>query len=233
MGRTHSPLSLPPGLKSALAELCQASQYALNSDSSVWYFAISVQRLLQVGATETDLRWLVRKGFVEHRREVTVAGDDGREFRPTGNLTFSRRTCFVITEAGLNAAQSSLNPSNNRHSIASPTNGRTDGSESLPAPQWDSKTRELRMNGQVVKRFVWPATNQEAVLCVFEEEGWPRRIDDPLSPLPEQDPKRRLADTIKCLNRKQVNKLIHFRGDGSGEGVIWEQVERSDTENNS
>ena len=37
-----------------------------------------------------------------------------------------------------------------------------------------------------------------------------------------QDPKRRLSDTIKCLNRKQANSLIHFRGDGTGEGIVWE-----------
>jgi hypothetical protein len=63
------------------------------------------------------------------------------------------------------------------------------------------------------------------VLCAFEEEGWPARIDDPLPPQQDQDSKRRLSDTIKCLNRKQSHHLIHFRGDGTGEGVVWERVE--------
>ncbi|MCA9075835.1 MAG: hypothetical protein KDA93_12430 [Planctomycetaceae bacterium] len=67
--------------------------------------------------------------------------------------------------------------------------------------------------------------NQEVVLCAFEEDGWPERVDDPLPPQPDQDSKRRLADTIKCLNRKQVNKLIHFRGDGTGQGIVWERVD--------
>ena len=66
-------------------------------------------------------------------------------------------------------------------------------------------------------------------MSAFEEEGWPPRIDDPLSPHPDQDTKRRLSDTIKCLNRKQSNRIIHFRGDGTGEGVIWEFVEESTT----
>ena len=49
--------------------------------------------------------------------------------------------------------------------------------------------------------------------------------DDPLPPHAEQDSNsRRLSDTIKCLNRKQMNELIHFRGDGTGEGVIWERL---------
>ena len=51
------------------------------------------------------------------------------------------------------------------------------------------------------------------------------RIDDPLPPQAEQDSKRRLSDTIKCLNNKQINELIRFHGDGTGEGITWEQVE--------
>jgi len=92
-------------------------------------------------------------------------------------------------------------------------------------PTWDSQTRELRIDVVTVKRFKWTAVNQETVLAAFEEECWPHRIDDPLPPHPEQDSKRRLSDTIKCLNRKQINPLIHFRGDGTGEGVTWELVE--------
>jgi hypothetical protein len=64
--------------------------------------------------------------------------------------------------------------------------------------------------------------NQELVLAAFEEERWPRRILDPLSPQPFHDVKRRLSDTIKFLNRRQENEFIRFHGDGSGEGVIWE-----------
>ena len=90
----------------AMESLLQASKYAADTNSTVWDFAISIRQLIKIGASETDLRWLVRKGFVEHGREVTVEGDDGREFRSTGDLTFSRRTCFVFTEAGVKAAQS-------------------------------------------------------------------------------------------------------------------------------
>ncbi|WP_146118485.1 hypothetical protein [Blastopirellula marina] len=87
--------------------------------------------------------------------------------------------------------------------------------------------RKLLFDQQLVKRFKWPAVNQEMVLCAFQEEGWPERIDDPLPPQAEQDPKRRLADTIKCLNRKQENHLIHFHGDGTGQGIVWERVDPS------
>ena len=66
------------------------------------------------------------------------------------------------------------------------------------------------------------------MLSAFQEEAWPMRIDDPLGPSPSVDTKRRLADTIKCLNRRQENQIVHFRGDGSGEGVVWESLDYRD-----
>ncbi len=61
-------------------------------------------------------------------------------------------------------------------------------------------------------------------MSAFQEDGWPARIDDPLPPTPETDPKRRLSDAIKCLNRKQLNPLLRFSGDGTGEGVLWDLI---------
>ena len=93
-------------------------------------------------------------------------------------------------------------------------------------PTWDSERRELRIRETIIKLFKWTAANQETILAAFEEEDWPHRIDDPLPPHPDQDSKRRLSDTIKCLNRKQINQQIHFRGDGTGKGITWELVEQ-------
>lgn len=50
------------------------------------------------------------------------------------------------------------------------------------------------------------------------------RIDDPLPPVFDIEPKRRLHDTIKSLNRHQKNRLIRFKGDGTGQGIRWELV---------
>lgn len=88
-----------------------------------------------------------------------------------------------------------------------------------PKPVWDYERRQLRLGSKLVKQFTWPSKNQEAVLARFQELGWPDRIGDPIKRHPTICPKQRLHDTIKCLNRKQVNKLIKFRGDGSGHGV--------------
>jgi hypothetical protein len=89
-------------------------------------------------------------------------------------------------------------------------------------PEWDAAEKVLSFNGVVVKQFLHPAPNQEIVLAAFDEERWPRRIDDPLHPNSEQDSRRRLNDTIKCLNRNQANPVIVFRGDGTGTGVVWQ-----------
>jgi hypothetical protein len=88
--------------------------------------------------------------------------------------------------------------------------------------------RELRIGDAIVKKFKCRAANQEAILNAFEEDQWPPRIDDPLPQVTDLDPKRRLADTIKCLNRKQGNAILKFGGDGTGEGVVWRLVEPAD-----
>lgn len=88
-------------------------------------------------------------------------------------------------------------------------------------PKWDTESRTLTIDGQVVKQFKWPSPNQEIVLATFEKQGWPEQIDDPL-PKTMVDSKRRLHDTYKALNRNQINERIKFRGDGTGRAVRWE-----------
>ncbi len=222
-------------LKQALATLQEAYDYADDAECAPWDFAVPIRNLRSLGLNESDLRWLVAKGFVNHAREVTVHGDDGRQFRPTGNLTFMRRSCFVLTAAGAGKARAVFGSLETANLPDDPpalpatngaeTNGRLACVAEDPIIHWDPEARRLRINGQLVKRFKWPAMNQELILSAFQEEGWPVRIDDPLPCVPEQDPKRRLSDTIKCLNRKQACRLIRFCGDGTGEGVLWELIE--------
>ena len=97
---------------------------------------------------------------MEHAREVTATGEDGRAFRPTGELTFSRRTCFVLTAAGILAAQSWCQPLGIEARVA-PNGGErlqhADGHRSGQwyglgnVPQWDANARKLRFDGQLVE----------------------------------------------------------------------------------
>jgi hypothetical protein len=219
-------------LESAFVSLLEAIDYAEDTHSDRWEFAVAIRHLQSLGLNDNDLRWLVRKGYVEHAREVTVQGVNGREFQPIGDLTFCNRTCVVLTEAGVSKARSVIESQEKSQDDANCHSETNSQPERTPVPHWNADIRELRLDGKVVKRFKWHAVNQEIVLNVFQEEGWPFRIDDPLPPHPEQDPKRRLSDTIKCLNRKQTNELVHFHGDGTGEGVTWERVaaERSNVD---
>jgi hypothetical protein len=248
MGSSCDNFSLedvPERIRPALAPLLEAIQYAEQTSGNHWEFAVEVEILFALGLNLNDFRWLVRAGLVEHLREVTLEGDNGRSFRSTGDLTFPEHTCFVLTAKGILVAgghgQSGPKPDLHSTSIPCPDHKDRNGTafsspsagssgngqvKSTPIlPSWDPERRVLRVNGTLVKQFKWTAENQEAILCVFEEEGWPARIDDPLPPQAEQDSKRRLSDTIKCLNRKQANPILHFRGDGTGEGIIWEFID--------
>jgi hypothetical protein len=96
-------------------------------------------------------------------------------------------------------------------------------------PCWDAEARWLRLGGRLLKVFRQPARNQTALLDVFQEEGWPAHIDDPLTLAggeDEGDAKRRLHETIKNLNRGLPPGTIRFRGDGTGQGVTWEYHRR-------
>ncbi len=209
--------SLPGKFVEPVLVLRKAVAYALDLRADRWDFAIGVNQLEQLGLDENDLRWLTCKGLIDHRREVTSPANEERCFQPAGRLIFSQRSCFVLTDKGATWAQALKERiSGHAEASAKPT-------DLLAAvPNWDVDSRILRLNQVVIKRFRWPAANQEAILCAFQEEGWPRRVFDPLPPRADQASKRRLADTIKCLNRKQAMHLIHFRGDGTGEGVLWE-----------
>ena len=127
-------------------------------------------------------------------------------------------TRFLLTDAGMSFAGDRAAPVLLRFTDR-PASNRA---EAAGMPRWEGDDCTLYLGDQIVKRFKRPSPNQEIILATFEEEGWPSRIDDPLPPVGDIDPKRRLHDSIKWLNRNQEMRLLHFSGDGSGEGVRWE-----------
>ena len=173
--------------------------------------------------TKSDLRWLICKGYIEHAREITLSGEEGRSFRRNRSSMFHKRSSFVLIEKGVLFATAA---SAAKTFVEANYNGNGNSSRSAPIPTWDRDRQELRLAGQLIKQFKVPAANQQAILATFEEEQWPPRVDDPLKPHPDHDSKRRLQDTINSLNRNQKNSLIRFHGDGSGQGIRWELVAR-------
>lgn len=211
-------------LQPAIQKLGRAFLYAKNVPCDPWQFAVEMRKLLIEGLTTSDLRWLVMKGFVEHGRELTRACDPQRKFLPVRNLSFSKKTCFILTEAGLALMQSDSGriASGKSSEITPAFHSFSNERASVDhVPHFDRESRTLCVFGQIVKQYRVPSPNQEAILAAFEEENWPSSITDPLSPLPETPPKLRLRETIRCLNANQKNNLLRFHGDGTGEGVRW------------
>jgi hypothetical protein len=210
-------------MNEALALLLQAHDYALELGQDDWDLAVELDVLRAAKLSNSDLRWLVGKGYIDHAVEATAADDAARHFRRSALLTFTGPTCFILTRSGVSAARQQ---SSSESAAAQSRVGicALPADELVERPTWDEQRRQLRVGRVLVKEFKLPSPNQETLLMAFEEEGWPPRIDDPLPPVAQLDPRRRLHDTIKALNRKQKRYLIRFRGDGSGEGIRWEPV---------
>jgi hypothetical protein len=224
--RHPEPESRVSAFHAGLIQLAEAHKCSEDVGCNRWEFAIGMECLVAMGLSASVLRWLVSMGYVEHAFEVTTSRDTVRKFRLSRNLSFLNRTCFVLTEAGISFV-AALSGAPSAH--FSPGAFRRDylSKPSLPAPLWSNESRSLIVGWVVVKKYRIPSPNQEAILSAFQEEGWPRRIDDPLRPQAEQVSKCRLHDTIKCLNRHHQRRLIRFRGDGTGEGVCWEYLDAS------
>jgi hypothetical protein len=205
----------------ALGELLKACEYAESCRQDRWEFSIRIKSLCRLGLSESDLRLLVSKGIIEHARECSTKNGKTRSFKFGGSLRFNKRTCFVLTTTGQKFAFDYLNL---------PPQGSTEKLADLLSaprqrlvPRWDNGRHTIFVDSYLVKRFRWPACNQEAVLNALEEEQWPASgVFDPLAPTKDKDPKQRLRDTTKCLNRHQEHPFVRFRGDGTGERIVWE-----------
>ena len=222
---------IPERFKPSLMQLLTAADYAADSHADRWQFAIELSALISGGATLADIRWLELRGFAEHAKETTVPGDLQRSFRPLAPTAFPPDTCVVLSPSGASALRSAITnglaalSAPAAESVVAPSQVEERGPVAKrPKPKWDRDHRELRYNGQVVKRYRVPAHNQELILAAFEEEGWPDFIDDPLPPADEHNPKHRLQVTIKSLNRNQLVTLIRFHGNGNGLQIHWQTV---------
>ena len=202
----------------AIDLLVEARMAAETRGRDVWDFAVELPLLIDAGMTLTLLRALVCDAILEPAQEITSPRHKKRRFRRMNNLCFTQATCFVLCKH-----QGHLISTFGESAKDRPSSSRM-LSQSNVRPHWDREARTLTMHGRVVKRFRVPAKCQEIILRVFEEVGWPTSIDDPLSPVNGEDPKYRLHNTIKALNRHHLVPLLHFTGNGTGHRVHWEHT---------
>ncbi len=92
---------VPPCVLRAVVQLAEAHDYARDVQAELWQYAVEIESLMVTGAGVEDLQWLVQGGYVEHAREVTRPKDAARRFVASQGSSFAKRTCFVLTAAGL------------------------------------------------------------------------------------------------------------------------------------
>lgn len=87
-------------------------------------------------------------------------------------------------------------------------------------PVWDEKSGNLTFDGKAARHYEKRAYNCIAILDVFQLEGWPVRVDDPL---PNGKNPERLSNTIKTLNTGL--QTIEFFSGGDGQSTGWRKRE--------
>lgn len=221
-------------LRAGLALLWRAYICTQATGANMWDFAMRTGRLYEAGMTSSDLRWMVAKGFADHRQETS---EGRRSLRGSNGYFFDEHTCLILTPSGAALAEHVFRekpqwPQATLSALAAVAEETATARQSViearkPAaallkPCWNANRRELSFEGLIVKRFRVPARNQETILSVFEEEGWAEHIHDPLPVTHDIDAPTRLHDAINRLNGCQINPLLRFHGDGKGTGVFWE-----------
>ena len=187
--------------------------------------------------TETD--WLIARGYALPAKSLQCAQQVKNHSCQTTEAGRPPDRSLLLTPAGaalgryLTGCLSVLR----RLSPDAELFGRDPGTLVLSAlglcpeltPHWENRTSDLWAGPVLVKSFSRCAPNQMALLDAFQDRHWPRRIADPLRcDRDEVDPKQRLHDTIKDLNRTLILRVLRFRGDGTGQGALWEWVPPAD-----
>src|SRR5262249_3342725 len=97
---TVPTIRLSEPLLKALAHLLRARDYAGDTAADAWQFAVEWRVLQAAGLEPTDARWLVARGLVEFRREITIPLALHRTFVPLDvpRLTFD--SAFILTDTG-------------------------------------------------------------------------------------------------------------------------------------
>jgi hypothetical protein len=218
--RPGQPAPPPAGAGTPNSGRFTADRELHHDRKGTWYPDLAAEEDFGIRAHYLD-RW--RK----HRCRILGRTLNSKRVRRPGNARWEDR--WVTHEDDLRqiaAAMGTSPPPQTPAATVDPpeaANGQTAGcaAESPPpCPVWDDEVGELRWGDVCIRTFGrHPADNQRELLDAFRLANWARWIPDPFN-----DP-RKLNQTIAVLNRSLDPRLIRFRGDGSGEGVIWGPTE--------
>jgi hypothetical protein len=219
------PAEARPVVAATLRLLRESRQYAEETASGRWAFAVELGHLLGHGSNVNVLRLLTVKGVVEHRVETTRPRAKRRRFQATGRLSFDTRTCFVLTDKGLAFAREIAAADETVRGHGGATAASSNGQRRVGTrkPRWKAKARQLWAGDVLVKQFQVTAESQRLVVSAFAEQRWRRRIDNPL-PGPVAGRKKRAEDAVRRLNERQAAPLLRFHVTDGGNGLTWEWI---------
>ena len=151
--------------RDGIEQLCRAWVLAQDAGRPPPEFGVEIRCLRKLGLTDSDLRWLLCKGYIKHYWDLTLPGERGRTTRCNLSLRFSKRSCFALTQAGWEFAERfDYTPQmQTRHE----TNPDADERSATSIPAWNATSRQLTMDGFVLKTFQVPSSNQELILAAF------------------------------------------------------------------
>jgi len=96
--------NVPSSLDVGFCLLLAVQQYVSDAGADVWQFALEIDELRCVGLINSDFRWLLTRGFVEHAQEITLPEGHERALRSLGALSVLTNTCFVLIDARIEIA---------------------------------------------------------------------------------------------------------------------------------
>jgi len=206
----------------AYMQLLVARWAAMDSHGDPRHSTIPLEAFRARGIEDSILLWMFYQAHVEHLQADQSAANCPSEPQPAQGLRFGDTSAFCLTEEGESFAERFLD------AVLVPAQESTFRAARDMVflgpllPHYDKDERVLHWGRHVLKCFRQPSVNQELVLRAAQEQGWPVWFDDPLPRASGTNPKTRLHDTTKDLNRRQAESLIHFKGDGSGRRIGWE-----------
>jgi hypothetical protein len=202
-------------------ELIAASWEARRRGESPRERPVTGARLREVGLERDGLIGLLYQAHVEHRLSRSRSAGGRRVAWGVESTRIRDSSRLALTDAGEQFADEFLA----RVLVPADAANLAGVRGLLPSgrlvPSYDAEGRVFRWGEHILKHFRQPSPNQEILLRAAQELGWPAWFDDPL-PRGHGNAKKRLHDTIKDLNRRQLPYLVHFMGDGTGMRVGWE-----------
>lgn len=99
------------------------------------------------------------------------------------------------------------------------TGEQAPSSRSGEVPSWDPERGELRLGNRIIRRVRIMAgpSNIQQILDTFETEGWPGRIDNPLTYGRQQT-----YQALRSLNTRL--EAIRFHAQKGGRVIVWKRL---------